>query len=498
MSTNNGSELGHRPRLRLSHCICVVMLVLSALAWGLTCGSQPALANSRHAAMVIDANTGEVLHAEKADEPRHPASLTKMMTLYLAFEAIERGRAGYSTRIKVSEIAAEAPPTKLDLDPGDTIALIDAIKSLITKSANDMAVAIAEHLAGSETQFARLMNDKARALGMTRTVFRNASGLPDTAQVTTARDMLTLAIRLYDDFPRHYPLFSLRSFTYQGTTYKNHNALLSRFVGTDGIKTGYTRMSGFNLVSSVRRGGRHVMGVVMGGTTADRRDDAMRLLLSRALVKASPVRRRVPRPVLVAERRAPDRIEVAPAPAPPSRPAAPHIASSRAPVAAPVAAPAPLAAGPVPPVPRLAQRPERALPPSTLARQAENLARGASAPSETTPAVRTATPRTAHASGPPHGLRGPDASPAPAATPGGFEIQVGAYGSMAEAERVLAATRERAGDLLGTYRTRALPVQKDNRQIYRARYWGFDATTAASTCLELRRRQVDCFVARAD
>ena len=309
--------------------VLVLMLLLAG----------PALANPRHAAMVIDANTGDVLHGESADEPRHPASLAKMMTIYLAFEAIERGRVSYATRIKVSERAAEAPPTKLDLEEGDTIALGDAIKALITKSANDMAIAIAEHLGGSEAQFARLMTDKARQLGMTGTQYRNASGLPDVAQITTARDMLTLALRLYDDFPRHYPLFALRSFTYQGATHKNHNNLLGRFVGTDGIKTGYTRMSGFNLVSSVRRGGRHVMGVVLGGATADRRDDAMKLLLSRALMKASPVRRRAPRPVLVAERAGP---RSAPAPEPVPRQSV---------------AVAPLAPAPVPPAPRPARAP---------------------------------------------------------------------------------------------------------------------------------------------
>lgn len=453
----------------------------------------PAAANPRHAAMVIDANTGDVLHAENAAEPRHPASLAKMMTLYLAFEAIERGRASYATRISVSARAAEAPPTKLDLDEGDTIALIDAMKSLITRSANDMAIAIAEHLAGSEADFARLMTDKARALGMTGTIFRNASGLPDPAQITTARDMITLAIRLYDDFPRHYQLFSLRSFSYQGSTYKNHNTLLGRFVGTDGIKTGYTRMSGFNLVSSVRRGGRHVIGVVMGGTTAGRRDDAMRLLVSRALVKASPIRRRAPRPVLVAERAAPAAAQA------PSRPTI---------VAAPVINPPPLPNAsaprlsvsvlPVAPAPRPAVRPDRGAPPSTLDAQAENLARAAPAAGEPVLSPRPATTRMAQAE-PANRLRGPDVAPAPVpgAVAGAFEIQVGAYGSLAEAERALAATRQKAPELLTSYAPRALPVVKDDRQLFRARFSGFDPATAASTCLELRRRQIDCFVMRA-
>ena len=278
-------------------------------------------AAERHAAIVIDANTGAVLHADMADETRFPASLTKMMTLYMAFEAIEKGRLSYATRIKVSEEAASQPPTKLGLDAGQSIALVDAMKSLITKSANDMSVAIAEHLAGSEQAFAQAMTQKARLIGMPRTTFKNASGLPDGEQATTARDMATLALRLHDDFPTHYQLFAIKTFSYGGGTHRNHNNLLFNFTGTEGIKTGYTRASGFNLVASVRRGNRHVIGAVFGGTTASRRDDAMRLLLSRALVKASPERVRKPSPTLVAAakpaaRPAPRVAAAAPPPAP--------------------------------------------------------------------------------------------------------------------------------------------------------------------------------------
>ncbi len=251
--------------------------------------------------MVIDANTGKVLHAAHVSEPRYPASLTKMMTLYLIFEEMQRGKLTYSTRIKISKQAASAPPSKIGLKPGQDIALINVIKALVTKSANDISVAIAEHIAGSEAKFAELMTKRARQLGMHGTTFRNASGLPDTAQVTTARDMLTLALHLYDDFPKQFRHFSLRSFTYRGKTYRSHNTLMKSFKGMNGIKTGYTRASGFNLVSSVRQRGRHVMAVVFGGKTAASRNAHMRGLLKRGLTKASTKKTRRAKPVLIAK-----------------------------------------------------------------------------------------------------------------------------------------------------------------------------------------------------
>ncbi len=274
----------------------LLLAVVSAagVAW-----SPTARAEAKHAAMVIDANTGQVLHAQAADEARFPASLTKMMTLYMAFELIDMGRLTYQSKIKISQEAASAAPSKLDLDPGEDITAIDAIKALVTKSANDIAIAIAEHIGGTEANFARLMTAKARQIGMKSTTFRNASGLPDPGQVTTARDMLTLALRLQDDFPRHYGLFATRAFTYNGGTHRNHNTLLGSYAGTDGIKTGYTRASGFNLVSSVRRDGRHVVAAVFGGSSAASRNAHMRLLLNRALTQASAEKTR--KPMLIAK-----------------------------------------------------------------------------------------------------------------------------------------------------------------------------------------------------
>src|SRR5215470_13120795 len=283
-----------RPKLGISAAAILALLVL--VAWPLM-----AHADGKSAILVVDANTGRVLHESAADAPRHPASLAKMMTLYLAFERIEQGRLSYQTKIRISANAAAAAPTKLELAEGDEIILIDAIKALITKSANDLAIAIAEHIAGSEEKFAKLMTQKARQLGMTATVFRNASGLPDEEQVTTARDMVTLALRLQDDFPQHYPLFATRTFTYGGETLYNHNTLLENFEGTDGIKTGYTRASGFNLVASVRRGRKHVVGAIFGGVSAAARNAAMRTFLSLGLVKASSVKTRLPARLVLAQ-----------------------------------------------------------------------------------------------------------------------------------------------------------------------------------------------------
>ena len=265
---------------------------------------------AKHAAMILDANTGEVLHDEDGDALRHPASLTKMMTLYLTFEAVETGRLLMSTPIQISDFAAGAAPSKLDLDPGSTITTGDAIKALITKSANDVAIALAEAIGGSEGGFVKIMNERARDLGMSKTHFENASGLPDPDQVTTARDMITLGLHLQDDYPAYYPMFASRSFTYAGKAMRNHNTLLNSFQGADGIKTGYTRMSGFNLVSSVRRGGRHVVGAVFGGASAATRNGEMRVLLSKALAQASRLKTRAPAPLLLAKLKAPPKIAV--------------------------------------------------------------------------------------------------------------------------------------------------------------------------------------------
>jgi D-alanyl-D-alanine carboxypeptidase len=242
------------------------------------------------ASIIVDANSGATLSANNPDALRHPASLTKIMTLYLLFERLDAGKLKLDSDMSVSEHASEQAPTKLGLRPGQSIKVEDAIKGLVTRSANDAAVVIAEAIAGDEDDFAKLMTRKARGLGMTRTVYRNASGLPDSDQVTTARDQSTLGRAIQDRFPRYYRYFSITAFNYHGHSIRNHNKLLGNVEGVDGIKTGYTRASGFNLVTSMRRGNRHLVGVVMGGRSGGSRDAIMRNLLAENLEKGASKR----------------------------------------------------------------------------------------------------------------------------------------------------------------------------------------------------------------
>jgi len=248
---------------------------------------SPAQANPKYAGIVIDANTGETLYAYRADSQRFPASLTKMMTVYMMFEAMEQGKLRSNTPIRISRHAASMVPSKLGIRVGGTITAENAIKALITKSANDVAAAVAEHLGGTESEFAQMMTRKARQLGMGSTTFRNASGLPNSRQVTTARDMARLGIALQEHFPRQFDMFSTRSFRYAGVTHRNHNRLLGRVRGVDGIKTGYIRASGFNLVTSVNHNGRSIVAVVMGGRTGASRNAQMEKLVAQYFPKAS-------------------------------------------------------------------------------------------------------------------------------------------------------------------------------------------------------------------
>lgn len=254
-------------------------------------GSAPsARAEVPFAQMVVEANSGRVLHAVNPDGQAHPASLAKIMTLYLVFEAIDKGLLSPYERVRVSKTAALQSPSKLGVPAGNTIVARDAVLAVVAKSANDMAVALAERIAGSESDFALAMTDKARALGMARTVFRNASGLPHPAQVTTARDMATLARALIRDFPHHYSVFATPEFAHAGVTHRNHNQLLVDYTGADGIKTGYIRASGYNLVASAQRDKRRVIGVVMGDRSPATRNARMAELLDRGFEASAGVR----------------------------------------------------------------------------------------------------------------------------------------------------------------------------------------------------------------
>lgn len=514
------SKLMHRlPSLSTRHRLA------RTVGW-LLCGlltvvlSTVTHAAGRHASMVIDANTGRVLHEQAADEPRYPASLTKMMTLYVVFELMEQGRLSPTTRIKISDTAASAPPTKLGLAAGSDIALLEAIKALIVHSANDISIAVAEHVAGTEEKFAALMTRKARQIGMTKSTFRNAHGLPDPDQQTTARDMLTLAMRMNDDFPNQYKLFSTRSMTTAGRSHRNHNTMLVTYEGMDGIKTGYIRSSGFNLVASVRRGGKHVVAVVFGGTSASARNVYMRALLDRSLPKAGTVRTREksvkpsavagaqPRPVpavnaserprLIEPPRLVQRPKPAASPAPASedvasfpqasasggvevarvRPVLMPMAGGRSGPAGPSAAPVPTQPAFAAASPAISGRPPsattRSLHPSTLDAQADRLASTGGGPPANT--VRS-EPRAS-------GLRGSVA------------VQVGAYSTEAEAKRQLVAARTKSAAALAAAEARTQPVTTGTRQLWRARFVGLDETSAAAACTQLRLAQVDCVVTR--
>lgn len=475
----------------------------------------------KQASFVIDGNSGEVLHSQNADEPRYPASLTKMMTLYVAFGEIAAGRMTANTMLTISVPCAGMAPSKIGLKVGERISLGNAMKAVVTKSANDMACAIAEAISGSEPAFARRMTKTARSIGMTATTFRNASGLPDPRQLTTARDMGTLGLRLRDDFPQQFSIFQLRSFSYGGKTYKSHNTLMRGFAGMDGIKTGYTRASGFNLVSSVRRDGKYVVGAVFGGVSASVRNAHMRVILFHALAKASTQRTRKSGPVLVAKARQakpPPKPQVVGKAAPQQAPAKPVKAAPAARQAevtqdptikiakvkavmvaganagASTAAPAKAA-----PTEKPRERPQfvtaSATPRLDLNRnQAAAFGAPASTSSPSEPVRRPGTLNAQSAK-----LARSAANDAPAAkvampATGGYLIQVGSFGSAAEASRCLDDVRDKAGKLLQGRPSRTEQAQVGKRQVFRARFAQFDSAGATAACATLRQQKVDCLV----
>jgi D-alanyl-D-alanine carboxypeptidase len=419
---------------------------------------QPLLAQAeeaaRRAVLVVDANTGRTLYQSGADALRFPASLTKLMTLFLLFELIEQGRLSLTSTIRFSANAAGAQPSRLEVEEGAEITVADAIRALIVKSANDVAIAVAEHIAGTEGQFAELMNRKAEELGMNHTEFRNASGLPDPEQVTTARDMVTLALRLHDRFPRYYPLFATRTFTWGSETYRNHNTLLFRYQGLEGLKTGYIRASGFNLVAAARRGKKHVFVAYFGGKTAALRNVAVRAQLDAAFAKASEHKTRQPAPLVTATANG-----------------------------APVGGKAKGASVAVAPAPQPAKR----------ASAADGIEVARVRPVRAVPEVK-ASPKA-----PPPAATDDDET-APTSPPkGAYHVQIGAFQTKAEAERQLASVRERAGAVLGAHAAYLAQVKRGEKVFFRARYVGFDAqATAAGVCSELKQMEIDCLVMKAE
>jgi D-alanyl-D-alanine carboxypeptidase len=473
------------------------------------------------ASIMVDGNTGQVLQASNPDAPRHPASLTKIMTLYLLFERLDAGKIKLDTPLKVSDHAADQDPTKLDLKPGQTIPVEDAIKGVVTRSANDAAVVIAESLGGSEDEFAKLMTQKAHALGMSRTTYVNASGLPDDDQITTARDQALLGRAIQDRFPRYYKYFSLPAFVYHGIAIRNHDHLLGSVDGVDGIKTGFTRASGFNLVTSVHRDGRYVVAVVLGGRSAFQRDAHMRELIG-AHIKEASLQRTAP---VIAEQTAP-RDEPQPAAStktamvsradltPTATVSTRAIAGSNDPIQpllvktvsyriAPVQ-PAPLApmpalvAAPAPqPEPRTVVASADTVPPVTIpAVKSDAIKPEAAKPEVAKTEVATTAPASAEPAKAEPAKSEPVKSEPQARARGGWLIQIGAYPGEDEAKQHLSAARSKVRDKLAAADPFTERVLKGDKALYRARFAGFDKATADATCKQLKRNDFDCITVK--
>lgn len=447
-------------------------VIVACLAAAFTAAAAPASANSKYAAIVVDARTGKTLFSSASDELRYPASLTKMMTLYMTFEALEAGRIKKTTPVPFSAQASAKPPTKLGVRAGKSVSVETAIYSLVTKSANDAAAALGELLAGSEEGFARKMTAKARALGMNRTTFRNASGLPDPNQRTTARDMAILGLALRRDFPQYYAYFSAKSFTYGKQRLGNHNRLLGRVKGVDGIKTGYTRASGFNLVTSVQDGDRRLVAVVMGGTSGRARDDHMAKLIATYLPKAST---RGSAPLVASAAGKSNAMETLAkvllpkrkAPTPEARPDMETVASVE------------------PELQPLSRAEEEALSPPAIAPVVEQ-AYAAPTP-EVAPARQVAKGSTKATT--------PELDPVQTASvPSGWAIQVASSPSEPEARQFLSRTTEKASQVLASASAYTVPFEKGGVTYYRARFGGFGSKAAAwNACGALKKKKIDCY-----
>jgi D-alanyl-D-alanine carboxypeptidase len=488
------------------------------------------------ASIVVDGNTGQVLQASNPDALRHPASLTKIMTLYLLFERLDAGKIKLDTPLKVSQHAADQDPTKLNLKPGQTIPVEDAIKGVVTRSANDAAVTIAENIGGSEDNFAKLMTQKAHALGMSRTTYVNASGLPDDDQITTARDQALLGRAIQERFPRYYKYFSTPSFVFHGETIRNHDHLLGEVEGVDGIKTGFTRASGFNLVTSVHRDGRYVVGVVLGGRSAFERDAHMRELLGDHIKEAS-LRRTAPaiaeqapqheeaQPVAFAKASISARLDPTPAA---SAMASTHVAAGSNDPIQPlpvktvsyrIAPPQTAQLAPMPtlvPVPAPAAQPAAAsvaLPQAAAPGSAHELPRTVVASAEVVSAVPSAQPEPAKSeeamaeAAPAEAAQTEPAKPVVAKSEaagsetqfrgrGGWLIQIGAFEGEDEAKQHLSAAQIKVHDMLSAADPFTERVQKGDKSLYRARFAGFDKAAAESACKQLKRNDFECMTVK--
>jgi D-alanyl-D-alanine carboxypeptidase len=463
--------------------------------------------NPPAASIVVDAKTGKILQGENIDAPRIPASITKVMSLYLLFEQLERGRMTLNTPLTVSEYAASQPPTKLGLRPGSTIEVDDAIKAMVTLSANDVSVVVAENIAGSEDAFARMMTRKARELGMSSTEFYNPHGLPHSPpNITTARDLSILGRAIQDRFPRYFAYFDTRSFQFGRRTIRGHNRLLGKLNGVDGIKTGYTRLSGFNLLTSVNTADRSLVAVVLGGRSASSRDKKMASLIQSQLPRAYAGARIAP-PVVERGAQATQVAEAAPASAPEALAApAPIPVPERKPLdlntLRPVVASATGASSTTTPSSTSSIRWQKGQEPLPLNAQA--YAALPAQPPKISDAQRAAlqakieskTPAPAKAE--PTKVASLDVeAPVAKKTVSGWVIQLGATDDEGKAKEILDSARGRFGKLLGRASPYTEKVISDGSTLYRARFSGFkESADAEKACKALKKGGLNCFASR--
>lgn len=460
-------------RMNAATSIMKMLVLTVGVSTAIIASPASAASGPKYAGIVVDAKNGQILYGDDPDGLRYPASLTKMMTLYLTFEALESGRIKLNSQVPVSLNAAKEPPSKLGVRPGSNLNVDQAIKALVTRSANDVATALGEFVGGSEERFARMMTAKARSLGMTRTTYRNANGLPNTAQMTTARDQARLGIALRQHFPQYYGYFATRSFQFGKQTIGNHNRLLGNVAGVDGIKTGYTRAAGSNLVTSAALNGQSIVAVVLGGKSSAARDAQMRKLVAAYLPKAS----RGSSSNVIAQTRnvtveeaVPSAADVAGLPVSGPVPGSRYeIESSAVAFAAPAKSAAlsalesatrsnPRSAAPVPP-------------------QLEAVARAVIAtPKDVDNIVTASTARSGSSS------------------QGGWVIQIGASPDENSARGLLEAAREKGGKLLRTAEPFTVAFSKDGAQVYRARFGGFkNQDSAVNACKTLKQNGVSCW-----
>lgn len=496
----------------LGRRLAVLLVVAVAALWTGFGGAGNAEAR-QYASVVLDADSGRVILDQNSSARTYPASLTKIMTLYLVFDAVKAGRLNFDQRIPVSANAARQPPSKLGLRAGATIAVRDAVMSVITRSANDMAMALAEAVGGDAAHFAAAMTARARQIGMTDTVFRNPSGLPDDQQRTTARDMAKLGMAIMRDHADYYPYFATQVWRYDGKVIRNHNRMLGRYRGVNGIKTGYINASGFNLVVSVERDGRHLVGVIFGGKSARSRDDQMIVLLDRAFARLKQAPRDIARADIIRPNRvAPVALAAIIPPEPARRPDLPEarpgvetlalddpsealdakiaaldeetadsddayradaLAADDAPGPAPVAKDTDTANG-------------------LAADMTNGLAADAVAAAAAVPSLAAAIAPLANTLGAQLAAHGTEGTAQPAGNGGSWGVQIGAFSGQKTALSHLQETAELAPDLFTASRMAVHQLRDKDAVIYRARFVGMTEMSARQACLALRERQRAC------